>query len=217
MEIKEKSYIPLIRNNALFQGFDEAEIKKTLETLNAQVKSFKKDEFVYHEGERNVKAAIVMEGSLHIIKEDFWGNRSLIARLSAGELFAESFACCPETPLNVSVTAETDCRILWLDAAAMLCGGGALVQKLVSEISFKNLMLSEKLTHLGKRTTRTKLLSYLSAAAQRKNSREFEIPFTRQQLADYLLVERSAMSAELGRLKKDGVIDFERNRFILKS
>ncbi len=207
----------VIRRCKLFSDIPENELPQTLAQLVPREKEYPADSFILSAGERTRVMGLVLEGTVMVIQEDFWGNRSLIARLSAGELFAESFACCPETPLNVSVTAETDCRILWLDAAAMLCGGGALVQKLVSEISFKNLMLSEKLTHLGKRTTRTKLLSYLSAAAQRKNSREFEIPFTRQQLADYLLVERSAMSAELGRLKKDGVIDFERNRFILKS
>lgn len=207
----------VIRRCKLFSDIPENELPQTLAQLVPREKEYPADSFILSAGERTRVMGLVLEGTVMVIQEDFWGNRSLIARLSAGELFAESFACCPETPLNVSVTAETDCRILWLDAAAMLCGGGVLVQKLVSEISFKNLMLSEKLTHLGKRTTRTKLLSYLSAAAQRKNSREFEIPFTRQQLADYLLVERSAMSAELGRLKKDGVIDYERNRFILKS
>ncbi len=207
----------VIRRCKLFSDVPENELPQTLAQLDPREKEYPADSFILSAGDRTRAMGLVLEGTVLVIQEDFWGNRSLIARLGAGELFAESFACCPETPLNVSVTAETACRILWLDAAAMLCGGGALVQKLVSEISFKNLMLSEKLTHLGKRTTRAKLLSYLSAAAQRKGSREFEIPFTRQQLADYLLVERSAMSTELGRLKKDGVIDFERNRFVLKS
>lgn len=201
----------------LFSDIPEAKLPQILKRLNAREKNYPTGEFILHAGGSTRTMGLVLSGTVLVIQEDFWGNRSLIARLGGGELFAESFACCPETPLNVSVTAETSCRILWLDAAAVMREGGSLVQRLISEISYKNLMLSEKLTHLGKRTTRAKLLSYLSAAAQQAGSREFDIPFTRQQLADYLLAERSAMSAELGRLKKDGVIDFERNHFIIKS
>lgn len=210
------NYPEIIHRCSLFSDIPESELPQTLARLRSREKDYPAGSFILSAGDHTRAMGLVIEGTVLVIQEDFWGNRSLIAQLSAGELFAESFACCPSAALNVSVTADSACRILWLDAAAILDGGG-LVRRLLSEISSKNLMLSEKLTHLGKRSTRAKLLSYLSAAAQRSGSREFDIPFTRQQLADYLLVERSAMSAELGRLKKEGVIDFERNHFILKN
>ena len=221
MEIKEKSYIPLIRNNALFQGFDEAEIKKTLETLNAQVKSFKKDEFVYHEGERNVKAAIVMEGSLHIIKEDFWGNRSIPAEIGKGDMFAETYSCIGREPLSVSVEAREACRCLFLDLGRITEEGSAvnagLASNVIKILAEKNLMLTKKVQHLSQRTTRQKLISYLSEIQRQSGTDRFEIPFNRQQLADYLSVDRSAMSSELSKLRDEGILEYRKNRFYLKS
>ena len=91
-----------------------------------------------------------------------------------------------------------------------------IIQNLLAELAEKNLLQNEKLTHMGQRTTRGKLMSYLSAEAQRLGRYEFDIPFSRQQLADYLAVERSGLSLELGKMQKDGLLEFHKNHFVLK-
>ena len=221
MEIKEKSYISLLRSNALFFGFTEDEIRKTLEILNAQLKTFKKDEFVYHEGARNVKAAIVMEGSLHIIKEDFWGNRSILAEIGKEDMFAETYSCIGGEPLSVSVEAREACSCLFLDLGRMTEEGSAVNVRLASNVikilARKNLILTKKAEHLSQRTTRLKLISYLSEIQRQSGTDRFEIPFNRQQLADYLSVDRSAMSSELSKLRDEGILEYRKNRFYLKS
>ena len=91
-----------------------------------------------------------------------------------------------------------------------------IIRNLLSELAEKNLRFNEKLTHMGQRTTRAKIMSYLSAEAQRLGKYEFDIPFSRQQLADYLAVERSGLSLELGKMRGEGIIDFRKSHFILK-
>lgn len=222
MEIKEKSYISLLRSNALFFGFTEDEIRKTLEILNAQLKTFKKDEFVYHEGARNVKAAIVMEGSLHIIKEDFWGNRSILAEIGKGDMFAETYSCIGSEPLSVSVEAREASSCLFLNLGQIAEGesgaiNAGLASNVIKILAEKNLMLTKKVQHLSQRSTRQKILSYLSEVQKQRGTARFEIPFNRQQLADYLSVDRSAMSSELSKLRDEGIIEYRKNRFYLKT
>ena len=166
---------------------------------------------------------LLLEGAVLVVQEDFWGNRNLIARIQPGQLFGESYACSG-APLGVDVVADSPSRVLWLNVHRVLsvCPNGCayhsrLIRNLLSVLAEKNLRFKEKLDHMGQRTTREKLLSYLSAEARRQKSSEFDITFNRQQLADYLSVERSAMSAKLGKLREEGVLDFERSHFRLES
>ena len=165
---------------------------------------------------------LLLAGSGLIVQEDFWGNRNIVAHLGPGQLCAESIACLPEAVLNVSVITETPCVVLMLQVKRILttcptaCAHHSrVIRNLLSELARKNLQFHEKLTHMGQRTTREKLLSYLSAEAQRQGGAEFDIPFTRQQLADYLSVERSGLSAELGKMRDEGLLEFHRNHFVL--
>lgn len=217
-----KKSFEFARTSPLFAGIAEEEMEAMLGCLGARTSSAQKETYLLHSGERTESVGLVLLGSVLIVQEDFWGRRNLMARIMPGQVFAESFACTAGAVLNVSAVAAEPCKLMWLNVQRILttCSAGCayhdkLIRNLISEIAGKNLRFSEKLTHMGKRTTREKLLSYLSAEAQRRVASEFSIPFTRQQLADYLSVERSAMSAELSKLRDDGYLAFEKNHFVL--
>ena len=156
----------------------------------------------------------MLSGTVHILREDFWGSRSIVGLAGPGEIFAESYALAGE-PLEVSVLAASDARVLFLRVETALTGCGQLTRNLTALLAEKNLTLTRKMRHMARRTTREKLLSYLSAQALRSGGPEFDIPMDRQQLADYLAVDRSAMSAALGKLRDEGVLEFRKNHFRL--
>ena len=165
----------------------------------------------------------VLEGTVLIMQEDIWGNRNILSKAGAGQTFAATYACTPGSKLNVSVVAETPVVAMFLNVKRILnvCSSACahhsrIIRNLLSELAGKNLRFNEKLTHMGQRTTRSKIMSYLSAEAQRLGTYEFDIPFSRQQFADYLGVERSGLSLELGKLKRDGILDYHKSHFILK-
>ncbi len=157
-----------------------------------------------------------------LIQEDIWGNRNILSKAGQGQTFAAAYACASGSKLNVSVIAETTVTVMFLNVKRILnvCPSACshhsrVLRNLLNELAGKNLQFSEKLTHIGQRTTRSKVMFYLSAEAQRLGKYEFDIPFLRQQLADYLGVERSGLSPELGKMKKDGLLDYHKSHFIL--
>ncbi|NLU24039.1 MAG: Crp/Fnr family transcriptional regulator [Clostridiales bacterium] len=211
-----------LENCLLFSGMTAEETGHLLSCLGARQQTYQKGSYLLRAGDTTGMMGLLLEGRVSILQEDFWGNRNLMARIRPGQLFAESFAAAPETPLNVSAAAEEKCGVLWLDVQRILttCPNACayhsrMIRNLLTVLAEKNLRFNEKLTHMGQRTTREKLLSYLSAQAAHDGSAAFDIPFDRQELADYLCVERSAMSAALGRLREEGVLQFHKNHFIL--
>lgn len=206
---------------ALFRGIEESDLPGLLSCMEAGELSFRKGETLLHCGERTEQLGLVLAGTVHIVRDDFWGNRSIVGFAGPGDVFAESYALTGE-PLGVSALAATDCAVLFFDASkvisgcAQVCGfHEQLSRNLLGMVAKKNLLLTEKMRHMARKTTREKLLSYLSAQALRAGTSEFEIPLDRQQMADFLGVERSAMSAALGRLRDEGVLEFRKNRFRL--
>ena len=195
----------------LFRGIAAGELPALLDRSSAREVRFAKGELLLHRGETPRSLGLVLEGGVHIIREDFWGNRSIVGLAGPGEIFAESYALAGK-PLAVSVLAATDGRALFLDAGHL---SQRLSANLLALLAEKNLMLTEKMRHMARRTTREKLLSYLSAQALRAGTAEFDIPLDRQQLADFLAVDRSAMSAALGKLRDEGVLTFRKNHFHL--
>ena len=209
MEISELTRVPL------FRGLNEPDLKAALAELGAATRRFAAGSALLSVGQRPEWLGVLLSGRAEIGQEDFWGNRNLMAVLEPGELFAESFACAG-TPAGVSVTAREDCEVLILNVSRLLSSGQrAIIANLVAALAGKNLRFHAKLTHMGQRTTREKLRSYLSAEARRQGSAEFDIPFDRQELADYLAVERSALSAELGRMRREGILETRRSHFHL--
>ena len=218
-----KIFLSVIRSAQLFSGISEEELTAMLSCLNAEKKDFPKEAFVLRAGDTADSIGLVLSGTVLIIQEDIWGNRNILSKAGPGQTFAAAYACAPGSRLNVSVIAETPVAAMFLNVKRILnvCPSACshhsrVIRNLLSELAGKNLRLNEKLTHMGQRTTRSKIMSYLSAEAQRLGTYEFDIPFSRQQLADYLAVERSGLSLELGKMRSEGLIDFHKSHFILK-
>ena len=196
----------------LFRGVPAEELPALLARASARTCAFQKGELLLRRGDVTRRLGLVLEGSVHIIREDFWGNRSIVGLAGPGEVFAESYALAGE-PLEVSVLAAAPGAALFLEADGLT--DARLTANLLHLLARKNLMLTRKMRHMARRTTRDKLLSYLSAQALAAGGSEFDIPMDRQQLADYLAVDRSAMSAALGKLRDEGTLTFRKNHFHL--
>ena len=217
------NFLPVIRSSSLFSGVLEDELTAMLSCLNAEERDFPKEDFILRAGDTVESIGLVLSGSALVIQEDIWGNRNILSKAGPGQTFAAAFACVSGAALNVSVVAEAPVTALFLNVKRILtmCPSACahhsrIIRNLLNELAEKNLCFSEKLTHMGQRTTRSKLMSYFSAEAQRLGQYEFDIPFSRQQLADYLGVERSGLSLELGKMRGEGIIDFHKNHFALK-
>lgn len=194
-----------------------------LACLRAEKKDFPKDAFLMRTGDTAESIGLVLSGSVLVIQEDVWGNRNILSKAGAGQTFAAAYACAPGSIMNVSVAAETPVTAMFLNVKRVLnvCPSACahhsrMIRNLLGELAEKNLRFSEKLSHMGQRTTRAKLMSYFSAEAQRLGKYEFDIPFSRQQLADFLAVERSGLSLELGKMRREGLLDFHKSHFVLK-
>ena len=193
-----------------------------LPCLGASPRRFARGERILRAGEPTRYMGLVLTGSVLIEHTDMQGAVTLLGRAEPGGLFAEAYACASDEPLLVDVVASEACEVLFLDARRILtqCTStcehhSRIIRNLLSDLAGKNLLLNEKLTHIAQRTTRAKLMSYLSAEAQRRGAVEFDIPFSRQQLADFLAVERSGLSLELGKMKKEGLLDYHKEHFVL--
>ena len=216
-----QKYIPILKRTKIFAGVDDDEIMSMLSCLGANFKTYKKGEYIFRQGEHITDITVLAEGNLHIQKDDYWGNRSILGEISVGEMFGEAYAYDSGAMLN-DVVAVEDSVVIFLDVKRILtsCSNACrfhsiVVQNLFFAISEKNRKLVQKIGHMSKRTTREKLISYLSEQAKKQNSANFTIPFNRQQLADFLSVDRSAMSNELCKMRDEGLLEFEKNKFRL--
>ena len=181
-----KKYLPILKNSPFFKGLTDNEILSVLHCVEAVTVSKEKDSYIFRAADSTQVMGLVLSGCVLIIQEDLWGHRNILSKCHAGDFFGEPYAASLGAVLNISVVADEDCEIIFLN---------------------------DKITHVGKRTTRDKLLSYLSAESIRHSSLSFDIPFDRQQLADYLCIDRAAMSTEISKLQKEGFIKTHRNHF----
>lgn len=218
-----KKYIPILKRTQMFAGVTQEEIASMLSCLGARLKSYKKGEYVLRQGEHLSDIVVLVEGNLHIQKDDYWGNRSILGQIAVGEMFGEAYVAPESGALLNDVVAVEDSTVIFFDVKRIIttcptaCRFHAMVvQNMFFAISEKNRRLVQKLGHMSKRTTREKLISYLSEQAKKQNSASFTIPFNRQQLADFLSVDRSAMSNELCKMRDEGLLEFDKNRFKLK-
>ena len=214
----------ILQKNMLFSNIDLDSIDKLLGCLDGRKESFGKGETMLGVGQPVKRFGILLGGSAQVEQHDFWGNRTLLTHLEPADMFAEAFCCVGVLASPVSVVALRQSEVLWLSYQRMMgnCRESCwyhdqLIQNMMKVLAGKNIQLTRKIEHMGKRSTREKLLSYLSDQAREAGRNDFVIPFDRQQLADYLNVERSAMSSVLGQLKGEGVLDFQKNRFKLLS
>ena len=217
-----KNYIHILKRTKLFAGVGDDEISAMLSCLGARMKNYKKGEYVLRQGEHLSDIIVLVEGTLHIQKEDYWGNRSILGQVAVGEMFGEAYVAPESGALINDVVATEDSAVIFFDVKRVIttCSSACrfhatVVQNMFFAISDKNRKLVQKLGHMSKRTTREKLISYLSEEAKKQNSSDFTIPFNRQQLADFLSVDRSAMSNELCKMRDEKLIEFDKNRFKL--
>lgn len=210
-----------IRESVLFSGMTEEGIQICLSELNASEKKFKKNSVIMHSGDLTDCMGMVLSGSVTIESNDVWGNCTILSHVGAGQFFAETYALLPGEVMLVDVRANEDCRIQFLNVGRLMANMSPspwkdkLLRNILMISSNKNLMLSRRSFHTSPKSCRGRLLSYFNSVSLQKNSTEFSIPFDRQQLADYLNLERTNMSKELSRMRKEGMIEFRKNHFRL--
>lgn len=214
--------LPILRACPLFEGIREEDLLGMLGCLGAVPMNVKKGQNVFSEGDQAVRVGIVLEGKLLLLREDYFGNRSIFGQVLPGQLFGETYAFSHAQSLPVTVSAEEDSRLLLLDSRRITtCCSNAcefhnrVIYNLLRLVADKNLLLHQKIQITSQRTTAEKLMAYLSQQAKLHNSPTFTIPYDRQALADYLEVDRSGLSTEIGKLKKQGILSCEKNRFTL--
>lgn len=199
------------------------DIVSVLDCLAARQENYHKSQPIFTTGEEIRKIGVILSGSVQIVKDDVWGNRTILAKLSDGDLFGEAFCFSDKKGISVNVIASETCEILFIDYRKIIttCSASCthhnkLIENMMKVLANKNIMLTEKMEILSKRSTKEKILSYLSYQAEKCDNSTFRIPFDRQELSDYLCVDRSALSKELSKLQDNGKFKFKRNYFELK-
>ena len=210
----------VIRQITLFRGMDEAELAAALSALAAKEKAYEKDETILHAGAVSERMGLVLEGSVTIESNDVWGNRTILSHVEQGGCFAETYALLEDAPMLVDVIANEPCRVLFLRIGSLhrlqqdiSPWQVKLIGNLLRISSQKNLHLSGRSFHTAPKSIRGRVMAYLNSVSLQKHATAFDIPFDRQQLADYLNVERSALSRELSNMQTDGLIVVRRNHF----
>lgn len=212
----------LLEQNTFFAKILPEQLQQILPCLGIRKGIFLKNHFLFRAGDYMEQIGFLLSGKIYIIQEDFWGNRTILEQIEPGGMFGEAFACAGTKKIPVSVLAAEETEVLFFPYQKILtmCPNACpfhqqLITNMLQIMAGKNVMLVQKMTHITKRNTREKLLSYLSVQALQQSSNQFVIPFNRQELADFLAVDRSAMSAELSRMQKEGLIEYHRNAFTL--
>ena len=208
--------IAMLARSMLFHSMTEAEIYATLDALQANEAVYTKGSVILHAGETTDRMGMVLSGSVTVESTDVWGNRTILALLDTGQFFAEVYALLAEI-LLVDVRTVEDCRILFLRPGGVERNREAWAVKLFRNLLIisarKNLALSGRSFHTAPKTARGRIMAYLNTVSLQRHKRKFSIPFDRQQMADYLNLDRTALSKELGRMRDEGLIAFRKNRF----
>ena len=212
----------LIQKNPLFAGLSAGEIAEALKRLDSREVSYERGNIIFPAGEQNTHAGIVLSGGVNLEMSDIWGTRSIIGHAIPGDIFGEAYTCCPEERMLVDAVASEETTILLIDIGPIVNATGTsdllsqqLVRNLLKLTSMKCIELSKRMNYTKPRTIRLRVLAYLSEQAMRSNSRDFIIPFNRQELADYLGLDRSSLSSELTEMSRDGLIICHKNHFRL--
>lgn len=223
-----QKYINILKKVDLFQEIEDRNINTMLHCLGAVEKAYGKNKPVFMIGDQMRDVGIVVEGSLQILKEDFFGNRTILHQVEVGDLFAETFACAGIEKSPVTVTSITESKVIFIQfrrlitTCATACSASCefhnkMIENMMKHIAKKNILLNHALSLLSQRTTAEKLKMYFLRQMEQHQNTIFTIPFSRSELADYLCVERSALSRELGKMRDQGKIVFEKNRFEIKN
>ena len=217
-----KKHLEIIKKCPLFSSIAENDLLAMLNCLGARIVSFDKKYTIFAEGSPARHIGILLSGAVQMTQTDYYGNRSILISVSPGEVFAEAFACAEVPSMPVTAVAGEPCEVMLIECAHILntcqnnCGvHQRLIYNLLKDLASKTVLFLQRIEITSKRTTREKLLTYLTLQAKKEGSNTFLIPFDRQELADYLEVDRSGLSAEISKLQKEGVLTSQKNRFVL--
>ncbi len=216
-----KKYLEILKKCPLFHDIEDENLLKMLNCLGAKIVFFDKKYTVFREGDKIKHIGIVLSGSVQVVQLDFYGNRSILNSVEPSHVFGEAFACAEADFLPVSIIANEPSYIMLIDCSHILhtcannCGfHQKLIFNLMKDLARKTVQFHQKMEICAKRTTRDKLLAYLDIQAK-KQGNEFYIPYDRQELADYLEVDRSGLSLEISKLRNEGIIESRKNFFRL--
>ena len=217
-----KNYFYILKKCPLFEGIEDEELKRMLTCLGAKVVEYGKKQVIFSEGTAPTYIGLMLEGAAHVEQIDYYGNRTILEKIGAGDVFAEAFACADIEHLPLDIIADAPSSVMLIGCSHILrtCENHCahhqqLIYNLMRDIANKTIVYHQKMEITSKRTTREKLLAYLTLVSKKQGSSRFEIPFNRQELADYLEVERSGLSAEISKMKNDGIINNRKNYFEL--
>lgn len=217
-----REFISILEKSPLFDGIRTEDIQSLLGCLGGRRIAAGKGQTILREGDRAADVGIVLSGAVQMLREDYYGNRSIVAHIGPGEMFGESYACADVAALPISVVADVDSQILLINcrritvSCANACSfHNRIIFNMLRLVAGKNLVFDQKILVTSQRTTREKLMTYLLHQAKLQDSSSFTIPYDRQELADYLEVDRSGLSAEISKLRREGILDSEKNRFTL--
>ena len=219
-----KKYFEILRKCPLFDMISDDYLPAMLSCFGVTIKTYKKDEIIFPEGSPAKYLGIVLRGEAQMVQVDYYGNRSIMANLTPSEIFGESYACAELDAVPVDIIATENTEIMLIDVYKITrpCANSCefhkqMIFNLVKVVATKNLMFHQKIEITSKRNTREKLIAYLLSEAKRNGSSDFNVPYDRQELADYLEVERSGLSTEIGKLRREGILTCEKNHFTLLS
>lgn len=219
-----EKYFNQIKNSPLFFGMNEDELRGILECFNARLKSYEAGEMIIRQSDVITNLYLVLEGGVNIEKDTYWGRRIIITKLGVNDNIAMSFVACKAVESTIDAIASENTKLLVLnyEKCTSMCQNACarhkvLINNMFEILAKENLELLQKIENVSQKSIRDKLLTYLSNEARKNKNNSFEIPFNRQDLADYLNIDRSAMSFELSKLQKEGLIQYEKNKFLLKS
>ena len=219
-----EKYYNQIKNSPVFFGMNDEELKALLECFNARIKTYNEGEMIIRQGDIISNIYLVLEGNVNIEKDSYWGRRIIVTQLGPNENIALAFVASRNIEVSIDAIAANKTKLLLLSYSkcTSMCQNACtkhkiLINNLFEILSKENINLLQKIENISQKTIRDKLLTYLSNESKRAKSNSFEIPFNRQDLADYLNIDRSAMSFELSKMQKDGLINFDKNKFSLKS
>lgn len=217
-----KKYLNTLKKCPLFYNIEDENLIKMLTCLGAKIEFFDRKYTIISEGKKAKHIGIVLSGSAQITQTDFYGNRNIISNIEPSQMFLEAFACAEIESIPITVTANEPSEIMLIDCGHIIhtcensCGfHRQLIFNLMRELANKNLAFHEKIEVTSKRSTREKLMTYLMQTAKKIGKNSFDIPFDRQELADFLTVDRSGLSSEISKLKKEGIIESNKKHFTL--
>ena len=217
-----KKYLENLKKCPLFYNIEEQDLLRMLTCLGAEIIKYDKKDTVFAEGSEVKDIGVLLSGEVQSVRYDYYGNKSIINKIDPTEVFGEAFACAESKSLPISIVAIDKSEIMLINCSHILhtcsnnCGfHQQLIYNLMKDLASKTVKFHQRIEVTSKRSTREKLLAYLDIMSKQKNSNSFKIPFNRQELADYLEVDRSGLSAEISKMRKEGILESHKNYFKL--